>query len=102
MVFLCKIVDAKRPTIRLKDVSYLSLGRITDHATSVISYVVLPRYFGPEAIGAYFFALGLAGLFAILAEFGLNTLTLQEIDLRHLPTQRGVIVGRGHRCFQSE
>jgi O-antigen/teichoic acid export membrane protein len=63
-----------------KNFSLLTFGKISGDFFTLILFVVLSREFGKEGIGEYSFAVGLTGLFAVCADFGLYSYTVKEIS----------------------
>jgi O-antigen/teichoic acid export membrane protein len=63
-----------------KNFSLLTFGKISGDFFTLILFIVLSREFGKEGIGEYSFAVGLTGLFAVCADFGLYSYTIKEIS----------------------
>jgi len=51
----------------------LTLSRAVVYGLALVNSVVLARALGVDRLGAYAYAMGLAGLFALLPNFGINT-----------------------------
>src|SRR5437016_13736662 len=51
----------------------LILSRAVTYGLALVNSIVLARALGVDRLGAYAYAMGLAGLFALLPNFGINT-----------------------------
>ena len=70
--------DQKKTIIR--NISWLSISKIIIYLLSIITITLVPRYLGVEGYGQLNFALSFIGLFAIVCDLGLNTLTLRDVS----------------------
>lgn len=57
-------------------------GQIAGDACLFALFVFISRKFGPEPIGQYSFAMGIASSVGVFGSFGLNTYTLRELGAR--------------------
>ena len=71
-------LSASERTI-LQNTSWLVLGEGAYRGSRFVLTVLLARHLGADSFGKWSFALALAALFAILANFGLPTLTVRDI-----------------------
>ncbi len=62
--------------------SSLTIGKILGDFFLFIMFVVISRAFGQEGLGQYSFAIALTGFFMVLADFGLEYLSIKELS-RH-------------------
>jgi len=67
-----------RQTI-LKNTFWLWVAEAVDRGISFLVIILLARHFGPTIYGQWAFALSFVATFAILADFGFNTLTVREV-----------------------
>ena len=72
---------------------WLTGGRIGGDLANLVLFVVLARTFGPEGIGQYAYALGIASLMYAAVNFGLEDFAVRECA-RTRSTERGALVGR--------
>jgi len=63
----------------LKNLSVLSLARIVSMFFGFLYTVYTARYLGPANYGILAFALALNGIFGVIANFGLDPLTVREV-----------------------
>ena len=63
----------------LKNLSVLSLARIVSMFFGFLYTVYTARYLGPASYGILAFALALNGIFGVIANFGLDPLTVREV-----------------------
>ena len=57
----------------------LLLAHLVNYALALVNSIVLARALGVERLGAYAYAMGLAGLFGLLPNFGISTLVTRTI-----------------------
>jgi O-antigen/teichoic acid export membrane protein len=62
-----------------KNASFLFLGQVIAAILSLVLLVFLARYLGDVQFGKYSFAFAFTSLFIIIADLGLNTLSIREI-----------------------
>jgi O-antigen/teichoic acid export membrane protein len=65
----------------------LTASRVAGDVLTFLLFIVLSRTFGQEGVGQYSFAMGLTGVFAAIADFGLYNLTVKELS-RHLDSRQ--------------
>jgi O-antigen/teichoic acid export membrane protein len=58
----------------------LITGKVLGDAITFVFFVVLSRAFGQDGIGKYSFAIGLTGFLAVLADFGISSLSIKEMS----------------------
>jgi O-antigen/teichoic acid export membrane protein len=66
----------------LQNFGFLTLGKTLGDAFFFLFFVVLSRFFGPEGIGQYSFAVALTGFFAVFSDFGLYSFSVKELSRR--------------------
>jgi O-antigen/teichoic acid export membrane protein len=71
--------EEQKKTI-IRNISWLSISKIIVYLLSIITITLVPRYLGVEGYGQLNFALSFVGLFVILGDLGLNTLSLRELS----------------------
>jgi O-antigen/teichoic acid export membrane protein len=71
----------------IQDFSFIAMGQILGEAFTFVLFIFLSRFFGEAGVGAYSFAIGFTGFFAVFAEFGLAPLTIKELS-RHISSFR--------------
>jgi O-antigen/teichoic acid export membrane protein len=64
----------------LQNFGYLTFGKSLGDFFTFLLFVVFSRVFGQEGIGQYSFAMAFTGFFAVLADFGLNGLSIKELS----------------------
>jgi len=86
--------DSENPFRRIfVNAGWLTGGRIGGDLANLVLFVVLARTFGPEGIGQYAYALGIAGLMYALVNLGLEDFAVRECA-RTRSAERGALVGR--------
>jgi O-antigen/teichoic acid export membrane protein len=68
----------------------LTLSRAVSYGLALVNSIVLARALGVDRLGAYAYAMGLAGMFALLPNFGINTIVTRAFAL-HPETGPGVL-----------
>ncbi|MCP4422876.1 MAG: flippase [Chloroflexi bacterium] len=67
----------------LRNLGFLTIGKITGDAFLFLYFLVLSRLFGTEGVGHYSFAMALTGFFAIIADFGFYSFSIKELSQRY-------------------
>ncbi len=62
-----------------KNTLVLLISQIINYVLAFFYMIYIARYLGAEGFGILSFALAFTGIFSILADLGLNTLTVREI-----------------------
>lgn len=62
-----------------RNTSLLTIGQIINYGEGAIYAILVARYLGAEGLGVLSFGVALTAVFAILATFGLTTLTAREV-----------------------
>jgi O-antigen/teichoic acid export membrane protein len=89
--------SASRATIAMSGISLgrvtamLLLARAAGYALSLASSVILARSLGADRLGAYAYAMGLAGIFGLLPNLGISTIVTRTIA-RQPDAGTGVVV----------
>jgi len=73
----------------------LILSRAVTYGLALVNSIVLARALGVDRLGAYAYAMGLAGLFALLPNFGINTVVTRAFA-RQPETGPGVLASALH------
>lgn len=66
----------------LRNFGALTLGKLTGDGFLLLFFVALSRAYGPDGLGIYSFAIALTGFMAIVADFGLFSLSIKEMSGR--------------------
>lgn len=61
------------------NIAFYSAGQIISAALSLVSFIFIARYLGPENFGVLSFALALYYIFGVLTDFGLRQIATREI-----------------------
>ena len=77
----------------LANASWLTGGRIVGDLANLALFVILARTFGPEGIGIYAYALGIAGLTYAAVNLGLEDFAVRQCA-RIAYERRGALIGR--------
>jgi O-antigen/teichoic acid export membrane protein len=64
----------------LRNFGFLTSGTALGDLSVFLLLIVLSRYFGPDGVGSYGLAIGLAGFFVAFADFGLGPFTVREVS----------------------
>jgi O-antigen/teichoic acid export membrane protein len=73
----------------LRNMSYLTMGRVVGDLVTFALFVVMTRAFGQEGIGRYSFGMALTSFSLVITDFGLAYYAIRELsrDPRDLATQ---------------
>ena len=63
-----------------KNTTVLFLSQIISYALGIFLSLYIARYLGANGYGILSFALAFSGIFSILADLGLSTLTVREVS----------------------
>jgi O-antigen/teichoic acid export membrane protein len=63
-----------------RNLGSLVTGKVLGDAIAFVFFIALSRAFGQDGIGKYSFAIGLTGFLAVLADFGISSLSIKEIS----------------------
>ncbi len=77
----------------LSNAGWLTGGRIAGDFANLVLFVVLARSFGPEGIGQYAYALGVAGLMYAAINLGLEDFAVRQCT-RTPQAERGALIAR--------
>jgi PST family polysaccharide transporter len=77
-------ISLGRPTL------LLLLGRIAGYGLALLNSILVARALGAERLGQYAYAMGLAGLFALLPNLGINPVVTRAVAAR--PEDEGTIL----------
>lgn len=75
----------------LRNFGYLGAGKVLGDLATFLLFVVLARHFGPEGVGLYAVAMGVSGVMAAAADFGLCNYVLTEASR---PAPRADLLGQ--------
>lgn len=93
--------DGRWPRV-FRNFGYMTLGKIAGDLFTFAFFVALSRRFGQEGIGQYSLAMALTGVVLVIAEFGLNALSIKQLS-RHPDSFRGffggIVLLRVMLCF---
>ena len=64
----------------LKNVSYLTLGRLLGDVFTFILFIVLARVYGQDGLGEYSFAVAFAGFLIVFVDYGLTNYSIKELS----------------------
>jgi O-antigen/teichoic acid export membrane protein len=67
----------------VQNFGFIAIGQTLGDAFTFLLFIFLSRSFGEAGVGAYSFAIGFTGFFAVFAEFGLASLTIKGVS-RHI------------------
>lgn len=83
------------PAVLARNTSYFTLALVAQKVISFLYFTFLARYFGPEAIGKYVFALSLTTLFSVLLDLGFASVLTREVarDPKRAEHDLGVVLG---------
>lgn len=74
-----------------KNTMFLMISQVISYVLAFFYMIYIARYLGADGFGILSFALAFTGIFSILADLGLNTLTVREIARDKLLTGKYLI-----------
>lgn len=72
----------------IKNTAWISIANVIGKGLAFLLAIYIARYLGAELYGKFSFALSLVGILAVVADFGLNNLTIREIARKKEATKK--------------
>ncbi|HOW29916.1 MAG TPA: oligosaccharide flippase family protein [archaeon] len=73
-------MEASEKRTIIKNIKWLTISKIIVYLLSIITITLIPRYLGVEGYGQLNFIISFVGIFSILGDLGLQTLTVRDIS----------------------